>query len=272
MGSERDLHESGIVGMQEPPWDDPEFRKAYGETRDDMYWLAANGAFAGVAEIIRERRRQIEALRFTPEHDDRHENGWLMHEAALRIISCIGQMLAGVAGYPEIEEALRQAGALSAAEMDRLLRMLKAEPEDDPRDVIELRGPSEFTATGEPVAPPKAKADTMPAWWPASPADPQWGGTTGWVLHLVHCRPDRCEIGCNCPHHARAEEHRRSHIHLDDATVEGCPGCFPGEAVYVHDGVTSEVVAGPGIRHQADDGSIHGGVQAECNWCRKETR
>jgi hypothetical protein len=40
--------------------------------------------------------------------------------------------------------------------------------------------------------------DDPPDWWPK---DGKWGGSDGWLMHLLHCRPDRCEIGCDCPHH-----------------------------------------------------------------------
>lgn len=43
--------------------------------------------------------------------------------------------------------------------------------------------------------------EDKPDWWPSQADDAKWGGDTGWALHLVHCRPDRCEIGCGCPHH-----------------------------------------------------------------------
>jgi hypothetical protein len=146
---------------------------------DDLAWLYQQGALAGVSEIIRERRRQIEGRKYTLAHDQRQDNGWLMHEAGLRIIEVEGEMLSGAAGYPEIEDALRTSGALAAAEIDRLIGALTPERQE-PR-------------------PPG-----MPDWWPAEDVPGMWGGKSGWALHLVHCRPDRCEIGCDCPHHERA--------------------------------------------------------------------
>ena len=96
---------------------------------DDLAWLSAHGALGGVAEIIRERRYQIEKLGIIPEHDDQHENGWLLAAAGSKLVRLMTDMLAGVAGYPETEEALRQSGALGAAEIDRLARLLTPEPE-----------------------------------------------------------------------------------------------------------------------------------------------
>jgi hypothetical protein len=45
------------------------------------------------------------------------------------------------------------------------------------------------------------QTDPVPVWWPVTG---KWGGKTGWHLHLVHCRPDRCDYGCDCPHHNAA--------------------------------------------------------------------
>jgi hypothetical protein len=98
---------------------------------DDLAWLHQRGALAGVAEIIRERRRQIDLFSYTLEVDQHTDNGWLMHEAALRIIAAEGQMLEGTAGYPEIENALRTSGALSAAEIDRLIGVVTPQEAPD---------------------------------------------------------------------------------------------------------------------------------------------
>jgi hypothetical protein len=98
---------------------DPELAAAL----DGLVWLRAAGALGGVAEIIRERKRQVE-LGFTVAHDDRHENGWLLHETAMRPLEAIGRLLDGTGGYEDVEKALRVSGALGAAEIDRLEREL----------------------------------------------------------------------------------------------------------------------------------------------------
>lgn len=95
----------------------------------DLAWLEQHGVVSGVAEILRERRRQVEELGWTPEHDARHSDGWLMH-AAVRQVTRAGQRVAEGTGGPEdIEEGCRQAAALCAAEIDRLITMLT--PESD---------------------------------------------------------------------------------------------------------------------------------------------
>ena len=103
----------------------PEDSAAYREAVTDLRWLTANEAMAGVAEIVRERRRQVEAKGYDAGHDDsEHTDGWLMHEA-VRLVQNAGRRVAeGVGGAEDIEEACREAGALLAAEADRLFRML----------------------------------------------------------------------------------------------------------------------------------------------------
>lgn len=91
---------------------------------DDLARLADFGALDGVAEIVRERVRQVEALGHTPGHDDGHHDGWLMHEAIARLLSAGRRVAEGVSGAEDIEEACREAGALLAAEADRLFRVL----------------------------------------------------------------------------------------------------------------------------------------------------
>ena len=102
----------------------PEDSAAYREAVADLRWLAANEALAGVAEIVRERRRQVEVLGYGAEHDDSHDRGELVMAADSTLHASFADVAGGVAGYPECEESYRQAGALLAAEMDRLLRML----------------------------------------------------------------------------------------------------------------------------------------------------
>lgn len=101
-----------------------------GIAMDDLVFLRDSGALAGVAEIIRERRRQVEAKGRTLEHDARaHSDGWLVSSARCRLAVLDMETRDGTAGYPEAEEALRKAGALLAAEIDRLNRLVTPEPE-----------------------------------------------------------------------------------------------------------------------------------------------
>jgi hypothetical protein len=93
----------------------------------DLDWLAAHGMLDGVAGILRERREQAEKLCYDARHDDRHENGWLIAEAAHRLVALMAGMLDGEAGWPEVLDQLAKAGALCAAETDRVDRMLITE-------------------------------------------------------------------------------------------------------------------------------------------------
>jgi hypothetical protein len=68
----------------------------------DLAYLARCGALAGVAEVIAERRRQVE-------HGDGYGNGWLR-----------GSLGAWMAAGDWGRQGLREAGALIAAEIDRM--------------------------------------------------------------------------------------------------------------------------------------------------------
>lgn len=93
---------------------------------DRLAWLAGKGMLAGVDEIMRERLRQ-EALGYTVSHDDeQHADAWLVTEAFRRVRVMVHDVAEGIATYPEAEKALREAGALLAAEIDRLNRMLES--------------------------------------------------------------------------------------------------------------------------------------------------
>lgn len=98
---------------------------------DDLVALEAHGALAGVAEILRERRRQIEAKGYTARHDDSLDGQELIAEASNRLAELTRQQAEGTAGYPEYDTAYRQAGALLAAEIDRLGRMMQAQEVGD---------------------------------------------------------------------------------------------------------------------------------------------
>jgi hypothetical protein len=88
---------------------------------DDLAYLHQVGALDGVAEIIRERRRQIERLSYTPEHDDRFP-GSLVAIAEGRLSDVLLTRRDGTADIGSDEDHLRKAGALAAAEIDRIIR------------------------------------------------------------------------------------------------------------------------------------------------------
>lgn len=101
------------------------------EVVDDLNYLEEHGALAGVAEVIRERRRQIEQLGYTVAHDGtEHDDGNLVYRAAARLGFAQLDRAAGTADPASDERWLREAGALAAAEIDRLGRLLAP---DDPR-------------------------------------------------------------------------------------------------------------------------------------------
>jgi hypothetical protein len=124
--------------VTEPEWHGGESVTAeIAEAIGSIGYLAQHGALAGVAAVIRERRRQVEAKGHTLEHDDGHTGGWLSDGAARERLSGLryGRALqeqaaavpprAGPPG-PEFEqEMLREAGALCAAKIDRLTRAAK---------------------------------------------------------------------------------------------------------------------------------------------------
>lgn len=91
----------------------------------DILYLYQSRALVGVAEVIRERRRQIEQLAYTPEHDDRFP-GDLASMASLVLAGVKVRRQQGTADIGSDEEGLRQTGALAAAEIDRLNRLAPA--------------------------------------------------------------------------------------------------------------------------------------------------
>lgn len=104
----------------------------------DLRWLSDHGALAGVHEIIRERRRQVE-LGYDAYHDDVHEGSELVYMAQARLHDVTFTRSEGTADAGSDEHDLRQAGALAAAEIDRLQRMLA--PPEKVTVVIEHEGP-----------------------------------------------------------------------------------------------------------------------------------
>jgi hypothetical protein len=89
----------------------------------------------GVFRIAAERRRQIEAEGWTPAHDDTHKDGEMARAAAAYALSSYGS-IRGYELFPWSSEwwkprtpleDLARAGALIAAEIDRLLRAARPE-------------------------------------------------------------------------------------------------------------------------------------------------
>jgi len=93
---------------------------------------------SGIDEIAAERRRQIEAEGWTPEHDDEHRSGELAQAAAAYALNCCDDSdgpdlrLMGAEIWPfndlwwkprDRRYDLVRAGALIAAEIDRLDRL-----------------------------------------------------------------------------------------------------------------------------------------------------
>jgi hypothetical protein len=96
--------------------------KEFEQVYEDISFLLRHGALAGVAEIIRERRRQIEHG-FTPQYDSHTAaDGGLAHLVRHWAGEVIGTRRAGVADIGSDDDGLRKAGALAAAEIDRLNR------------------------------------------------------------------------------------------------------------------------------------------------------
>jgi hypothetical protein len=88
---------------------------------DDLDWLREHDALTGVAEIIRERRRQIEQLGWTLGHDrERHANGLIAGYARAELSGLQATRNDGLADPASDEVHLAKAGALAAAEIDRL--------------------------------------------------------------------------------------------------------------------------------------------------------
>lgn len=96
--------------------------------RLDLLYLQDHGALAGVAEIIRERRRQIEELGYTPEHDDR-----LGPRSHPSLVGMAGDKISMGYGLDAVVNQITpgdqaaycaKAGALLAAEADRLHRVV----------------------------------------------------------------------------------------------------------------------------------------------------
>lgn len=101
------------------------------QAMDNLSWLYQHGAEVGVAEVIRERRRHIEQLGYSTEHDRReHAGGGLVHMATSVIMQILASRYGGTtAGPAEAEIELTQTAALCAAEIDRLAAEFTPDPE-----------------------------------------------------------------------------------------------------------------------------------------------
>jgi hypothetical protein len=94
--------------------------KQFTQMHEDLHYLESQGALAGVAEIIRERRHQIEQGH-TPEHDREHrQQGTLVYMAGGQAEKCRYRRMEGLADPAGDERAMAKAGSLAAAEIDRL--------------------------------------------------------------------------------------------------------------------------------------------------------
>jgi hypothetical protein len=96
----------------------------YGGAARDLAWLTDHSALAGVAEIIAERRRQIEAGHTVAGDAEKRAYGGLVADAAFNLMTLDRKRstaedsnLPAAAAADELE--LRRAGALIAAEIDR---------------------------------------------------------------------------------------------------------------------------------------------------------
>jgi hypothetical protein len=101
----------------------------YRQMHENLHWLEGRHALAGIAEVIRQRRFQIEQGH-TPAHDrEAHDDGALVQMAAGRLSDLSDSRLDGLADPATDEMTLAQAGALAAAEIDRLTEFDPPEPE-----------------------------------------------------------------------------------------------------------------------------------------------
>ena len=98
------------------------------EACDDLARLSDFGALAGMAEILRERRRQVE-LGLTAEHDDTHADGRLAAMALDHLTLAFYARSAGASSADTDTGRLCRAAALIAAEIDRLNRLAATEAE-----------------------------------------------------------------------------------------------------------------------------------------------
>lgn len=105
---------------------DPKILDEFAIARSDLSWLAQHGALAGVAEILRERRHQIEDHGWTPAHDrEQHEDSWLVHRAQQEAMSAHVGLADGFYGPADVERHMARSAATAAAEIDRLQELVR---------------------------------------------------------------------------------------------------------------------------------------------------
>jgi hypothetical protein len=85
-------------------------------------WLAEHGALAGIAEILCERRRQVDLEMTAP------ADGRLLAMAQDHLARAFYARSSGASSADRDTSRLRRAGALAAAEIDRLSRLAAVVP------------------------------------------------------------------------------------------------------------------------------------------------
>ena len=90
------------------------------QAQADLAWLERHDAVAGVAALVAERRRQIETNGFSASHDQDHQPGWLAQQAMVKAAVAAYMLESDPPGDPESCHELAEAGAMLAAEIDRV--------------------------------------------------------------------------------------------------------------------------------------------------------
>jgi hypothetical protein len=92
---------------------------------DTIVHLAHYDALEGVTAISSERLRQVVHHGYTRTADEARDRGWLPMEGVRRVIAAYCAILDGSGDWVTALDAMRQAGALFAAETDRLSDLLQ---------------------------------------------------------------------------------------------------------------------------------------------------
>lgn len=87
---------------------------------NDLRYLEGRGALRGVAAIVAERTRQIRHG-YGAEHDAGHDPGWLAGRASVTANACARSLQNGRTQQVDPVRGLPAAGAMVAAEIDRML-------------------------------------------------------------------------------------------------------------------------------------------------------
>lgn len=96
-------------------------RDRVAQAQADIAWLERQGAAEGVAAIIAERRRQIEAMAWSRSHDDiAHTDGWLGWQAGVKAILGSYMVQHDPFGNKDSTDEFAESGAMAAAEIDRI--------------------------------------------------------------------------------------------------------------------------------------------------------